>query len=526
MRPADPSLGFFAAPPPPRATTASRSQPSPDGPNRRAPAFEPYLTADDRTAEAPKTAAAFREEADAAPLRGSETASARTVEDDEARTVTSNSPSQEAAEPAKGTEVVYLPVIPLAAPPPPLAPAAIEAQTGPAPSTIANLPPVAAVIADEATPLVVASAPRPVAILGSSRSSTPLSAPVGRAIQPEPSAPTGTWAPPAPSAGEVATAQASTKIEGETQTADAPRSHGPAPSPLSTASNPAAESVAPGEPFDGAKSAAFLDAKTFGASAGRALPKLVTPDSVTAAPPSGTPARETLTGADQTALRPRQPGNAEGLVQAEPGDGAPPGGPPAAEAPTRTDQTGSSPAKPAEATAPIVLPATAAIAVHSAMRAAAVEAHSAPSQMLRQPMAPPVPLGAVAIEIGVRALAGARRFDIRLDPPELGRVDVRLDLGDDGSVKAHLTVDKVETLALLQRDARTLERAFEQAGLKPADGGVDLSLRDQPSHGGHRHSENARNAPPAPRPPFAEATEEVAPARAVARARIGLDLLI
>ncbi|MGE7468795.1 flagellar hook-length control protein FliK [Bosea sp. NPDC003192] len=88
------------------------------------------------------------------------------------------------------------------------------------------------------------------------------------------------------------------------------------------------------------------------------------------------------------------------------------------------------------------------------------------------------PLHVVPVEIGARALAGNKRFDIRLDPAELGRIDVSLEISDKGEVSAKLTVDRVETLHMLQRDARTLERAFEQAGLKPSDGGIDLSLRD------------------------------------------------
>jgi flagellar hook-length control protein FliK len=96
-----------------------------------------------------------------------------------------------------------------------------------------------------------------------------------------------------------------------------------------------------------------------------------------------------------------------------------------------------------------------------------------------------VPLGAVPIEIGLKSLAGVNRFEIRLDPAELGRIDVRLEIDGSGEVKAHLVVDRVETLNLLQRDARTLERAFEQAGLKPSEGGVDLSLRDPSADGRH-----------------------------------------
>lgn len=87
-------------------------------------------------------------------------------------------------------------------------------------------------------------------------------------------------------------------------------------------------------------------------------------------------------------------------------------------------------------------------------------------------------LNAVPIEIGLKAAAGFKRIDIRLDPAELGRVDVRLDVSDTGEVKAQLVVDRVETLGLLQRDARTLERAFEQIGLKTGEQSIDLSLRN------------------------------------------------
>lgn len=101
----------------------------------------------------------------------------------------------------------------------------------------------------------------------------------------------------------------------------------------------------------------------------------------------------------------------------------------------------------------------------------------------------PTPLHVVPLEIGLRALAGSKRFDIRLDPAELGRIDVKLDISDQGEVSAKLVVDRVETLHLLQRDARTLERAFEQAGLKPSDAGVDITLRDQGDQSGFRQNQ-------------------------------------
>ncbi|WNJ92027.1 flagellar hook-length control protein FliK [Bosea sp. 685] len=140
------------------------------------------------------------------------------------------------------------------------------------------------------------------------------------------------------------------------------------------------------------------------------------------------------------------------------------------------------------------------------------------------------PLHMVPIEIGMKALAGSRSFDIRLDPAELGRVDVKLEVSDKGEVSARLVVDRVETLHMLQRDSRTLERAFEQAGLKPSDAGVDISLRDPADQSGFRQNRQQDDAPR--RTPTATETGEdiVAPAQPVQTRRLvrlgGVDLSI
>ncbi len=91
----------------------------------------------------------------------------------------------------------------------------------------------------------------------------------------------------------------------------------------------------------------------------------------------------------------------------------------------------------------------------------------------------PVPLQGLAVEIAARAQNGGNRFEIRLDPPELGRIEVRLDIDRSGQVTSRLVVDKVETLDVLRRDAHQLERALQDAGLKTSDNGLQFSLRDQ-----------------------------------------------
>jgi flagellar hook-length control protein FliK len=101
-----------------------------------------------------------------------------------------------------------------------------------------------------------------------------------------------------------------------------------------------------------------------------------------------------------------------------------------------------------------------------------------------------VPISGLAVEIIAQARDGKNRFEIRLDPPELGRIDVHLAVDRDGNVSSRLVVDRSETLDLLRRDAPTLERALENAGLKTAQQGLEFSLRDQ----GGRHQPYANEA--------------------------------
>jgi len=90
-----------------------------------------------------------------------------------------------------------------------------------------------------------------------------------------------------------------------------------------------------------------------------------------------------------------------------------------------------------------------------------------------------VPLSGLAVEISANAKAGNSRFEIRLDPPDLGRIDVRLDVDKNGQVTSRLFVEKSETLDLLRRDAPQLQQALQDAGLKTSDSGLQFSLRDQ-----------------------------------------------
>jgi len=130
--------------------------------------------------------------------------------------------------------------------------------------------------------------------------------------------------------------------------------------------------------------------------------------------------------------------------------------------------------KAADTAAP--LPAVTAQPQSAAAAQAAPPAAPTPQPL---PQAAAVPLTGLGIEIAGRALAGKNRFEIRLDPPELGRIEVRLDVDKDGRITSHVIADRRDTLDLLQRDASGLQRALQDAGLKTADNGLQFSLRDQ-----------------------------------------------
>lgn len=83
----------------------------------------------------------------------------------------------------------------------------------------------------------------------------------------------------------------------------------------------------------------------------------------------------------------------------------------------------------------------------------------------------------VAVHVAQAAADGNDRISIRLSPAELGRIDVRLDFGPDGRVQAVFAADRPQTVELLQRDARDLERALQDAGLRADSGSLSFNLR-------------------------------------------------
>jgi hypothetical protein len=127
-----------------------------------------------------------------------------------------------------------------------------------------------------------------------------------------------------------------------------------------------------------------------------------------------------------------------------------------------------------------VQPAVAQVQPQTAAPVVAASLQVAPqtAQMAAQP-----DIAALAVQIAAKSDEGTKHFDIRIDPPELGRVEVKLTIDDAGHAQAHLSVEKPQTLDLLQNDRNNLERALRDSGIALSQNGLNFSLKGQDRQG-------------------------------------------
>ncbi len=85
----------------------------------------------------------------------------------------------------------------------------------------------------------------------------------------------------------------------------------------------------------------------------------------------------------------------------------------------------------------------------------------------------------VSVEIGKHAADGTDLIKVQLKPAELGRIEIKLEVGHDGQVAATVTADNKDTLSLLQKDASGLTKALADAGLKADTGSLSFNLRGE-----------------------------------------------
>ena len=85
----------------------------------------------------------------------------------------------------------------------------------------------------------------------------------------------------------------------------------------------------------------------------------------------------------------------------------------------------------------------------------------------------------IRVAVTKGAKQGLDRVQIQLKPAELGRVDVRLEMNADNQVRVTVVAENRDTLDLMQRDSRGLEKALQDAGLRTDSDDIEFELREE-----------------------------------------------
>lgn len=83
-----------------------------------------------------------------------------------------------------------------------------------------------------------------------------------------------------------------------------------------------------------------------------------------------------------------------------------------------------------------------------------------------------------------------RSLTLQLNPPELGRMQIKMTYGKDKTVKADILIEKSDTYSLMKNDADALKNALSSAGLQADAGSLNFALADQGTFAGNGESAN------------------------------------
>lgn len=97
----------------------------------------------------------------------------------------------------------------------------------------------------------------------------------------------------------------------------------------------------------------------------------------------------------------------------------------------------------------------------------------------------------IKVNITQSAIKGIDKVEIKLNPADLGQLEIKMQIGKDGRLQAHIIASNVETLDLLQKDLSSLKDAFNNAGYQTDDGSFSFSYRGEEQNNNER--EQLRN---------------------------------
>lgn len=132
-----------------------------------------------------------------------------------------------------------------------------------------------------------------------------------------------------------------------------------------------------------------------------------------------------------------------------------------------------------------VTPELSDLAVEAPRTVASLREALSPARAEAPRFAPPRPEIQVPVVeqvlLRIRSTPGQKdkHYEIHLDPADLGRVDVRMEVDGAGRTQISVIADKRETLEMLQRDRVSLEKSLNDLGLKADAGSMQFNLREQ-----------------------------------------------
>lgn len=94
----------------------------------------------------------------------------------------------------------------------------------------------------------------------------------------------------------------------------------------------------------------------------------------------------------------------------------------------------------------------------------------------------------VKVNITKSAVKGIDKIDVHLKPEELGRIEIKMQIGKDGKLQAHIIANRPETVEMLQKEVQSLEKAFNDAGFQTDEGSLSFSFRDDGQSGRNQNN--------------------------------------
>ena len=99
----------------------------------------------------------------------------------------------------------------------------------------------------------------------------------------------------------------------------------------------------------------------------------------------------------------------------------------------------------------------------------------------------------IKVNITKSAVKGVDKIEIQLKPEDLGHIEVKMQIGKDGKLQAHIISSRPETAEILQKEMGNLQKAFSDAGFQTDEGSLSFSFRDDGQAGQNQEKNNLRN---------------------------------